>query len=166
MNNRMKIRGQWRAHAVCADGTEWVEEWDNLVVNQGLNYLLNTGLGGGTQSTTWFIGLTHEGATPAAGDTMGAHAGWTENVSYSQASRLTYTPGTASMLSMSNAASIATFFISANTSFRGAFLTTSPTKSGTTGTLYAVGNFSQLRSLASNDSLGITAKFTMADDGV
>lgn len=161
-SNRKRFRGFWNATIVRESGEVETFEWENLVTNEGLNQLLDRGM---RSAQSWYIGLTKEGATPAAADTMASHAGWSENTQYSAASRLLWVPNAVSVKSTTNAASIATFWISASTTFAGAFLTTGTEKNGSTGTLYAVGNFSVARSLASNDSLGITAKFTAADDG-
>ena len=161
-NSRKRFRGHWTATAVRENGETWTTSWENLITNVGLNQLLDDGL---VSSQSWYIGLTGEGATPAAADTMASHAGWEERTEYSAVSRLLWVPGSVSNQSVTNSGSIATYWVSADTTFAGAFLTTGTEKAGSTGTLYAAGNFSVARSLSSNDSLGITAKFTAADDG-
>src|SRR5688572_29573297 len=35
----------------------WREAWQNIVVNEGLNYVLDASLSGGTPDTSWFVGL-------------------------------------------------------------------------------------------------------------
>lgn len=58
----------------------WTEEFENLVVNEGLNDSLDKHFKGSSYSAAWYVGLT--GATPsfAAGDVMTNHSGWTYRV--------------------------------------------------------------------------------------
>jgi hypothetical protein len=54
-----------------------------------------------------------------------------------------------------------TFTINANATIAGAFITTSSTKAGTTGTLLSVGNFTVGdRGLVSGDTLNVTYTFS------
>lgn len=168
LDSVMRARGFWRAECRRPDGSlRWSEEWENLVVNAGLNYLLDAGLSGGTPVTTWYVGLTAASPTIAAGDTMSSHSGWTEFTAYDESVRQTWTDGGVSSQSVSNTASQAVFTCSTNTSsVGGAFLTSDSTKSGTSGTLYAAGAFSSNKALDDGDTLTVTATFTLADDGV
>ena len=108
-------------HVECHDKDgklKWTADSKNLVVNEGLAYMAGTALTSVAQITTWYIGLYGSGAsnTPAAGDTMASHAGWTEVVPYSNATRVTATFVTATTANPSvvtNAASPATFNINA-----------------------------------------------------
>lgn len=164
---RAKIRGDWEVECRDKDGNlKWVERFHNIVTNEGLNELLNQTLAGQTQITTWYVGLKNTGSVAAA-DVMNSHSGWTENTTYSEAVRQTWTPnGAASSQSVTNSSSKATFSINGSTTIYGAFLTSNSTKSGTTGKLYAVGDFASSRAVISGDSLLVTATFTSADDGV
>jgi len=165
--SRAQIRGRWTAECYGPDGKlKWREEFENIVVNEGLNHLLDSGLAGQTQITSWYIGLKGTG-TPAAGDTMASHATWTEDQNYSEANRQAWTPnGAAAGQSVSNSSSKATFSINTNTTIYGAFLTSNNTKGGTTGKLYAAGDFAAAKTLGAGDQLLVTATFTTADDGV
>lgn len=147
---------------------QWEDVIYNLVVNQGLDDLLDVTLSGGTQDSTWFIGLTDSTPTVAAGDTPGSHAGWAEVTDYDEAARVAWSDGGVSGQSVDNSASPATFTISANnTTVGGAGLFGDNTKGGATGRLYAVGAFSAGdKTLDDNDSLDVTSTFTSADDGV
>jgi hypothetical protein len=148
---------------------KWTAESKNLVVNAGLAYMAGTALTSVAQITTWYIGLYGSGATntPAAGDTMSSHAGWTEVVPYSNATRVAATFATATTASPSvvtNAASPATFTINATSVVGGAFLTSGSAKSGTTGTLFSAGDFSAPgdRSVVSGDIISVTYTFSLA----
>jgi hypothetical protein len=143
----------------------WQDDFENLVVNQGLDDLLDITLSGGTQDTTWFVGLTDGTPTPAAGDTLASHAGWVEVTDYDETNRVAWVDGGVSGASVSNSASPAVFTISANgTTVGGGFL--AGVNTGTAGRLYAVGAFSAGdKLLDDNDTLDVTGTFTTADDG-
>ena len=148
---------------------KWEAQSKNLVVNVGLQYMAGSALTSVTQITTWYLGLYGAGAsnTPAAGDTMSSHAGWTEVVAYSNATRVTATFATATTANPSvvtNSASPATFNINGTTTVGGAFLTSGSAKSGTTGTLFSAADFGSPgdRSVVSSDTLSVTYTFSLA----
>ena len=159
-------------HVECHDkdgNLKWEADSKNLVVNVGLQYMAGTALTSVTQITTWYLGLYGAGAsnTPAAGDTMSSHAGWTEIVPYSNANRVTAVLATATTANPSvatNTASPAVFNINATATVGGAFLTSSNTKSGTTGTLFSAADFGSPgdRSVVSGDTLSVTYTFSLA----
>ena len=159
-------------HVECHDkdgNLKWSADSKNLVVNAGLAYMAGTALTSVAQITTWYIGLYGAGAsnTPAATDTMSSHAGWTEVVPYSNATRVAATFVTATTANPSvvtNAASPATFNINATATVGGAFLTSGSAKSGTTGTLFSAADFSSPgdRSVVSGDVLSVTYTFSLA----
>ena len=146
----------WRAGAFI-----WVEEVPNLVVNAGLDDLLDKYFKGSTYSAAHYVGLKGTGIV-AAGDTMASHAGWAELTAYDEAARPAYTPGSVSGQSVSNTASAAEFTINATVTVYGAFLTTNDTKGGTTGTLYGAVDFAVPRSVIDDDVLRVTITATTA----
>jgi hypothetical protein len=148
---------------------KWEAQSKNLVVNVGLQYMAGSALTSVTQITTWYLGLYGAGAsnTPAAGDTMSSHAGWTEVVAYSNATRVAATFATATTANPSvvtNSASPATFNINGTTTVGGAFLTSGSAKSGTTGTLFSAADFAAPgdRSVVSGDIISVTYTFSLA----
>ena len=148
---------------------KWEAQSKNLVVNVGLQYMAGSALTSVTQITSWFIGLYGAGAsnTPAAGDTMSSHAGWTEVVAYSNATRVAATFATATTANPSvvtNTASPATFNINGTTTVGGAFLTSGSAKSGTAGTFFSAADFGSPgdRSVVSSDTLSVTYTFSLA----
>jgi hypothetical protein len=159
-------------HVECHDkdgNLKWSADTKNLVVNAGLAYMAGTALTSVAQITTWYIGLYGAGAsnTPAAGDTMSSHAGWTEVTTYSNATRVAATFVTATTANPSvvtNSASPATFNINGTTTVGGAFLTSGSAKSGTTGTLFSAADFAAPgdRSVVSGDVLSVTYTFSLA----
>jgi len=159
-------------HVECHDkdgNLKWAADSKNLVVNEGLQYMAGSALTSVTQITTWYLGLYGAGAsnTPAAGDTMASHAGWTEVVAYSNATRVVATLATATTANPSvatNSASPAVFNINGTATVGGAFLTSGSAKSGTTGTLFSAADFGSPgdRSVVSGDTLSVTYTFSLA----
>ena len=148
---------------------KWEAQSKNLVVNAGLAYMAGSALTSVTQITSWFLGLYGAGAsnTPAAGDTMSSHAGWTEVVAYSNATRVAATFVTATTANPSvatNSASPAVFNINGTTTVGGAFLTTGSAKSGTAGTLFSAADFGSPgdRSVVNSDTVSVTYTFSLA----
>jgi hypothetical protein len=148
---------------------KWEAQSKNLVVNVGLAYMAGSVLTSVAAITTWYIGLYGAGAsnTPAASDTMSSHAGWTENVGYSNATRVAVTFVTATTANPSvatNSASPASFNINATSTVGGAFLTSGSAKSGTAGTLFSASDFTSPgdRSVTSGDTLNVTYTLSLA----
>lgn len=166
----LKATGYYEIECRDKDGNlKWTDRTKNLVVNVGLQYMAGTALTSVAQITTWYIGLYGAGAsnTPAAGDTMSSHAGWTEVVPYSNATRVQAvfaTATTANPSVVTNSASPASFTINATATIGGAFLTSGSAKSGTTGTLFSAADFSSPgdRSVVSGDVLSVTYTFSLA----
>jgi hypothetical protein len=148
---------------------KWEESSHNLVVNVGLQDMNTKYFTGSSYTAAWYIGLITgpgSGTTIAAGDTMSSHAGWTENTSYSNANRPTATFGTATTADPSvidNSASPASFSINGTATIAGAFLTSSNTKSGTTGILFSTSDFTAPgdRAVVSGDTLNVTYTFSL-----
>lgn len=140
----------------------WVEEFDNLVVNVGLDDSLDKHLKGSAYTAAWYVGLTDGTPSFAAGDTMASHVGWTEEQTYDELVRQDLTLGAVSGQSVDNSASKAVFTISGTATFGGAFVCSDNTKGGTTGILYGGGAFSQDRALIDNDVLNVTVTCTAA----
>jgi hypothetical protein len=142
---------------------KWRDVFHNKVPNVGLDHILATEFTSGAQITAWYIGLTTASPTPAAGDTMASHAGWTEYTSYSQTNRQAYT-GVESAQAVTNSASPATFTVNAgSTTCGGAFIVSNNTISGSTGTLAAVGAVSGgNRTPASGDQIVCSYNYSAA----
>jgi hypothetical protein len=165
------VRGGGVFHIQCLDkdgNLKWEAESKNLVVNVGLQSMNSVYFASGTQITAWYIGLYGAAASnnPAAGDTAALHAGWTENTTYSNATRPACTFGTATTADPSvitNSASPASFSINGTTTIGGAFLISNNTKGGTTGTLFSAADFQAPgdRSVVSGDTLNVTYTFSL-----
>jgi hypothetical protein len=137
---------------------KWRDDVHNLVTDVGANDLLDKYLAGSAYTAAWYLGLVDGGSAPsyAAGNTMASHAGWTENVGYSNANRPTPSFGAAAARAKATSATV--FNINATGTIAGCFLASNSTKSGTTGILYSCGNFTTggSKSVASGDTLSVT----------
>jgi len=165
-----KAQGVFTVTCHDKDGNlKWTAQAPNLVVNTGLQYMAESALGGGSQITTWYLGLYGAGASndPAAGDTMASHSGWTEVEDYSELVRQTAvfdTATTAAPSVITNSASAAQFNMDASVTVGGAFLTSDDTKGGTSGTLFSAADFQSPgdRAVVSGDVLNVTYTFSLA----
>jgi hypothetical protein len=161
-----KLGGVFAVECRDAEGNlKWTEEFPNLVVNSGLQYANTQVFKGVTYTATWYMGLVAgpgSGNTYLAANTMASHAGWTENTDYAQTARPTMAFGTASTADPSVIVSTVTVFtMNATATIAGAFVTNENTKSGTTGTLFSVGNFTVGdRLVVSGDTLNVTYTFS------
>jgi len=143
---------------------KWTDEFANLVVTAGLNDSLDKHFKGSSYTAAWYVGITAGTPSFAAGDTMSSHGGWTEVTAYDETTRPALSLGSISAGSVDNSASKARFTVSTNgTTIGGAFITTSNTRGGTTGTLYGGGAFSAgNKTLDDNDTLDVTITLTAA----
>lgn len=136
-------------------------ETPNLVVNEGLNALLNIMFNAATQVTTWYLGLFEGNYTPVAGVSAATIAtASTECTAYTSATRPAYVEAAASSQSITNSASRASFVFNATKTIYGAFLISDSTKSGTTGTLFSAARFSASKAVVTDDELLLTYTFT------
>jgi hypothetical protein len=167
----VKATGRFVVECYDKDGKlKWVDDSKNLVVNVGLQYMAGTSLDGSTaRITTWYLGLYGAAAsnTPAAGDTMSSHAGWTEVTDYTEATRPAATfvaATTANPSVVTNSASKAQFTMNATTTVGGAFLTSNNTKGGTSGTLFSAKDFDAPgdRAVVSGDVVLVTYTFSLS----
>lgn len=145
---------------------KWRETIENLVVNVGLNEILDKFWKGSSYTAAHYVGLLDAATSPisiAAGDTDTVHAGWTEITAYSEGARQTLTLGTVSSQSVDNSASKASFSINGTANIEGAFISTDNTKGGSSpeGTLIAAGQFSGgAKSVSNGDTLNVTVTLT------
>lgn len=123
------------------------DEFDNLVVTVGKNFLLDNGMAGSAYTAAFFMGLVSLVSYSAivAGDTQASHAGWLEaggaNAPTYSGVRKTTAWSAASAGSKALSAGLVFTFTGSGT-VKGCFLTTVSTVDGTTGTLFSAGLFS------------------------
>lgn len=165
IDHAIHIEQRWSVECWRDGELVWTDTFKNLVVTAGRNKYLDATLKTGLAAPAWYVGLvTGPGAgnTYAAADTMGSHAGWAEDTTYSNATRPAFTPGAVASGSVDNSASKAAFTINGSATIAGAFMSDSSTKGGTTGTLLGVGNFTGGdRAVLSGDTLNVTMTATI-----
>jgi hypothetical protein len=142
-----------------------IDEFDveNIVVNQGLNYLLGAALGAQSVVTAWYIGLFSNNYTILASDTaatISANAG--EVTQYTAGTRQQWTSVPPAAQSITNAANQASFTFNGTLTVYGAFLISSSAINGTSGTLFSGAQFGSAKSVVNSDILQLTYTFTAA----
>lgn len=171
LNDGLKFPNKIKMVNRGADGNiKWQDECDNLVVNVGLQHILDIlFVSATTQVDPWYIGLINDNSAAfdlLPGDTMASHSTWTEDTTYSEGTRPAYVD-VRSAESVTNAASTADFSINGSTTIAGAFMASSSTKGESASTLLCGGAFTAGERIVINgDTLQVTYVFSAADDGV
>lgn len=152
----------WQVDCYDKNGNlKWTDVSPNMVVNTGLDDILDKYWKGSAYTAAHYVGLTDGTPTIAATDTASSHVGWAEVTTYSEGTRPSLTLGAVSSQSVDNSASKASFSVNATATIGGAFLITDSTKGGTTGTLVcAVAFTGGDKSLSSGDTLNVTCTLT------
>lgn len=140
---------------------------DNIVVDQGLEYILDAALSGATQNTNHYLGIYKNNYTPVAGDTAATFAGIgvanEANAEIDNVTRPQWVEAGVASKSITNSASPAAFTANTTVSIYGAFLISNNTLGGLTGTLIAASKFPAVRNMVNTDILNITYTLDIAD---
>jgi len=139
----------------------------NIVVDEGLNYILDTSLSAGSQLVNFYIGIYSNNYTPQATDVMAtfAGAGVANEVTtlVDETTRPAWSEVGVVAKALTNTASPAVFTANASVNVYGAFLSSDNTMTGTTGSLIAASKFTAVRALLDTDVLNVTYTLTIAD---
>ena len=157
---RLRLGGVFQCELV--RNGEVIDIWEtpNLVVNEGLNHILDSVFHGSSQITTWYIGLFEANYTPLATVTAATiTAASTECTAYDESTRQAYVEAAASSQSITNSASKATFTFNATKTIYGAFLASASAKSATSGTLMSAAQFGSSKAVVDDDQLLVTYTF-------
>lgn len=138
------------------NGGAW-EADSNLVVTEGINYILGASLGAATAQPTFYIALFSGNVTPASTWTAATVvAGATEFTNYNEANRVVWNESAPTAGAVNNDASPAVFTISTGGgTVRGAFLISSAAKSATTGVLICAARFGTDKVMAAAEELRV-----------
>lgn len=130
---------------------------ENLVVNEGLNYLLNASVGGGSAIASWYVAPFSGNVTVLATWTAANFtASSTEWTLYANATRPAWTHGVVASGGIDSFAAKAEFVSTADGQVvRGAALVSTSAKSSTSGTLIAASRFQSDKSLDTGEILDI-----------
>lgn len=152
MEGKFTLKGRFKVEAFRNGKPLWVEEFDNIVVNEGIQHAMDSGI----VPTPWYVGLLGN-VTPSATTVLSGVTG-TEVTAYT-GNRPAWTK-TRTNQTLSNTASTADFTINADaTVIYGAFVTTANT--GSVGTLLAAKQFAGgAKTLDTNDQIKITYEIT------
>ena len=155
----LKLKGHFRMEHYDKRGSlKATYRFPNGIVDVGLNKILEDMFDGGTQSTTWNIGLVdNAGFTAfAASDTMASNPGWDETSStYSEVNRPEWTAGTPTSRSITNASTV-DFSMTGTVTLQGILIVDTNNKGGTTGVLWSTAPFPSTVAAESGDTLKIT----------
>lgn len=156
---QLKLKGHFVIeHRDRDDNLKAVYEFPNGIVDEGLNHILDTQFNGGSQVTTWYVGLVdNSGWTAFAdADTLSSHSGWAESTNYTESNRVTWPSDAAASRSISNAVT-ANFSVNATGNLKGIFVSSNNVKStGNTGTLWSTAAFSSVVATSNGDTLKVT----------
>jgi hypothetical protein len=160
----VSFRGEYFFQCFGPDGqTKWEVREKNLVVNAGLNHILDVVFAGSAQTNPWYLGLVASSMTVASADTMSVHAGWAEVVPYATATRAVFVDVRTNRL-VSNSASTVSHAINTAATIGGALLVSTNNKGGSSGILLcAVAFTGGDKAVADLDTLTITYTFSAAD---
>lgn len=157
MKAGMQVGGRYHWEIQGTDGT--VRAWGtfhNGIPTTALNDILDTYFRNGSPSATWHALLIGSDSFTAlaATDTMSSHSGWTENTDYDEATRPQWDPPAASGGTLNNTTSME-FTMNAVVTIVGIGISTSSTKSGSSGVLFSTGLFDQEQTLAIGEVLRV-----------
>lgn len=128
----------------------------NLVPSEGLDYILEAAILGGSQITQFFVGLIDGVIVPGAASNMAA-VDAVEFEGYAGAFRPLW-DASKSVLSCTNAAAPAEYALNADTDIKGVFLT-SNTGQDDTGMLLSLAVVSPALSVVAGSTLNVVASF-------
>lgn len=114
----------------------WRDRWENIIPNEGRDYILNAALNAGPQFSNWYIGLYEGSHSPVASDTMASFPTTaTEITAYDEASRVLLVDEPLAAGLFANSVTKAEFTFNAAKTVRGGFISSGSVKGGTTGIL-------------------------------
>lgn len=140
----------------------WRDRWENIIPNEGRDYILNAALNGGAQFLTWYNGLYEGNYAPQASDTMATFiASSTEITAYSEASRVVLVDDPLVNGLFANITTKAEFTFTAAKTVRGGFISSGSVKGGTTGVLLSAVLGSSPKTVGAGEILRVTAGLSL-----
>lgn len=145
-----------------------LREDPNLLVNEGLTYMLDVALNNATKLATWYVALYAAAYTPLAALTAASFAATASEITsntegYTQANRVTWVPAAPTTPLITNLASKASFTIATASSLavNGAGLLSDATKGAVTGKLMSASKFAVTRTLYDTDTFEVAYQATL-----
>lgn len=145
----------------------WSLRWTNLVTMPARNDVGEVYLRGGTQKSSWYVGLcgyvSGTTFTPQTTDTLASHPGWSEITTYDNTQRQLLVLSPFSAGAASNQSAPVSFAMNANFTVVGAFTSSIATKNGTGGILLnVVGNSGTVNQSGAGSTLTGVMSLTMS----
>src|SRR5262245_13961455 len=143
----------------------WTETVRNLIVTEGLDFILEAMFHGGPQVSPWRVGLIDNAGFTAitSDDTAAAHPGWAELTSYA-GDRPPLAPVSVAGGTLITVEAVA-FLRSLAGVVRGAFIASEPGKLSAAGTLWSATAFGTARSVKAAGTLSVSVTLTAAGGG-
>lgn len=146
---------------------EKIDEWtaENVCTNEGLIYALNLVFTTTQSSNNWYVAVFSNNYTPLATDTSATITGNAgEFTGYSGGARPSFTPAAAAQPtpSLDNSNSKASFTFTGSATLVGAFLVSSATPGGTSGTLYSAAQFPSSKNVSNTDNILLSYAVSLA----
>ena len=142
----------------------WVEP--NIIVDEGLNYILGASFAGSAASTAWYVGLFKNAYTPVGSNVAATFGGvgvaGEATTEYTETTRQAWTQAGVTAKVIGNSAAPAVFTFNTPVTINGAFLQSTSGKGATTGILSAASKFSTSRAMLATDKLNITYTLTIS----
>ena len=163
MNTNLKVGGVFTFEQI--RNGKVIDSWEekNLVVDEGLDYVLDVALSAATAETTWYLGL-YEGIFTPLSTTTGANVATnsTETTDYTPTPRPTWVEAGVTTQKVTNSVSPAAFTFTADVTVQGAFLISTCMHRQLLDTLLSASNFTSPRVMLTNDILNVTYTITSA----
>ena len=159
--NNFGLHSIWAVECIGSDGeVKWIEEVKNRVVNEGLDWILNTLFNSVGYTSTFYVGLKGAGSI-SANDTLSSH-GWLEiehQTAYTGNRPATGWNNAVNRV-IDNEGQRPEFNFISDRTVVGCFLTTSATGNGSP--LISVINFLTARDVLAGDTLRVSIKYNIA----
>lgn len=140
-------------------------EFENIIVSEGLIFLLNVVFTNQSNVGGWYVGVFTNNYTPVISDTAATITGNAgEFTGYSGGARPTFNaaPAAQPTPSLNNLSNKASFTFTGSATLIGAFIVSTATPGGTTGTLYSAAQFPTSRPVAPTDVMNLGYTLSLA----
>jgi hypothetical protein len=150
----LALQGRFHTEIWTPSACRGRETFSNGLISLTINNLLDVYFRAVGQSTNWYAGLIDNAGFSAldASDSMSSHPNWVENLAYTAAARLEWIPSAAIGGLVTNPTPMQ-YTMNADVTIQGLFISSSPTKAGTAGILWAHGQFTTPQILKAGEIL-------------
>lgn len=151
---------QYSGEIVRLDGSREAFTDHNLLPQVAVDHIAGLIRGSASPIATWYVGLFEANYVPVAGVTA-ADLPAIESSAYSEATRPAWTNVYDGSAVIDSLASKATFTFNASKRIYGAFLVSTSTKGGSTGTLLSIARFASPKDIDAGEVFTVAAGLTL-----